>query len=250
MSRSLVGSSSSSTFGSPISSRSSCSRRRSPPDRSPTRVVSRSPVNPKSSSRLVAVTSFPEATWVTRRSRLTRSSTRSPAGSSLMACDRWPMSIVRPRLTRPESGARSPVSSRSRVVLPAPLMPIRPIRSPGPIDQERSSISVRSGMAYGHVGQVEHVLAEPGHGEPLQLQPVARRGLVLDQHVGRIDPELGLGGSGRGAAAQPGQLLAQQVLAPTGQLGGLPGPLGPRQHVRRVATVVGVHDAVVHLPDP
>ena len=68
MSRSLVGSSSSSTFGSPISSRSSCSRRRSPPDRSPTRVVSRSPVKPKSSSRLVAVTSLPDATWVTRRS--------------------------------------------------------------------------------------------------------------------------------------------------------------------------------------
>ena len=41
VSRSLVGSSSSSTFGSAASSRSSCSRRRSPPDRSPTGVHSR-----------------------------------------------------------------------------------------------------------------------------------------------------------------------------------------------------------------
>ncbi len=38
MSRSLVGSSSSSTLGSAISSRTSCSRRRSPPERSPTGV--------------------------------------------------------------------------------------------------------------------------------------------------------------------------------------------------------------------
>ena len=160
------------------------------------------------------------------------------------------MSIVRPRLTRPESGARSPVSSRSSVVLPAPLMPIRPIRSPGPIDQDRSEIRVRSGNAYGHVGQVEHVLAEPGHGEPLQLQPVPRRRLVLDQHGGRVDPELRLRGPGRGASPQPGQLLAEQVLAPGGQLGRLAGPLGPGQHVRRVAAVVRVDDAVVDLPDP
>ena len=49
MSRSLVGSSRNSTFGSSISSRSSCSRRRSPPDRSPTGVHCFSLVKPNCS---------------------------------------------------------------------------------------------------------------------------------------------------------------------------------------------------------
>jgi len=49
-SRSLVGSSSSSTLGPSMRSRSSCSRRRSPPDSSPTRVNSRSPLKPNRSS--------------------------------------------------------------------------------------------------------------------------------------------------------------------------------------------------------
>ena len=49
MSRSLVGSSSSSTFGSSISSRISCRRRRSPPERSRTSVRAFSPRKPKRS---------------------------------------------------------------------------------------------------------------------------------------------------------------------------------------------------------
>ena len=51
MSRSLVGSSSSRTFGSLISSRMSCSRRRSPPLRSLTSVRCFSPLKPKRSTR-------------------------------------------------------------------------------------------------------------------------------------------------------------------------------------------------------
>ena len=59
VSRSLVGSSSSSTLGSPSSSRSSCSRRRSPPDRSLTGVHCCSPVKPSRSTSWPAVSSLP-----------------------------------------------------------------------------------------------------------------------------------------------------------------------------------------------
>ena len=67
MSRSLVGSSSSSTLGSASSSFSSWKRRRSPPERSPMRAVSLSPVNPNRSSIELADTSCPVAVRVTRR---------------------------------------------------------------------------------------------------------------------------------------------------------------------------------------
>ena len=81
MSRSLVGSSSSSTLGSVSSSRSSWKRRRSPPDRSPSRAVSRSPVKPNRSSIEVAVIS-PSAVRVTRRIDSTVASTRASGSRS------------------------------------------------------------------------------------------------------------------------------------------------------------------------
>ena len=104
------------------------------------------------------------------------------------------------------------------------------------------------GDAYGHVGQVEHVLAEPGHREPVELQPVPRRRFVLDQHVGRVDPELRLGRPGRGASPEPASSLRSRFLRRVAMLGRLARALGPGQHVRRVPAVVGVDDAVVDLP--
>ena len=95
---------------------------------------------------------------------------------------------------------------------------------------------------------VDHVLAEPLGREPLQLEPVARRRHVLDQRVRGLDPELRLRGAGRRAAAQPGQLLADQVLPADLGGRGLPLALGLGQHVRRVAALVGVDDPVVDLP--
>ena len=96
--------------------------------------------------------------------------------------------------------------------------------------------------------QLEHLPAEPAGGEPLQAQPVPRRRLVLDQRGGRVHPEPRLGRTRRRPAAQPGQLLAHQVAA--AGVGGrrLPVALGPGEHVGRVAAVVGVDGAVVHLP--
>src|SRR3954454_11423454 len=130
MSRSLVGSSSSRTFGSPMSSRSSCSRRRSPPDRSPTGVHCRDAANPNRSARDDA-----EISWLPiramRATSCTASSTRSRPGSSVTCCDRYAGATVWPRTTRPASGSSSPTRSRRSVVLPAPFTPTTPIRSPG-----------------------------------------------------------------------------------------------------------------------
>ena len=91
-------------------------------------------------------------------------------------------------------------------------------------------------------------LAEPPGGEAGQRHRVARRRLVGDQRLGRLDPELRLAGAGRRAAAQPGQLLADQVQPAL--LGDRrdPRPLRPGQRVGRVAAVVGVHVAVGDLP--
>ena len=186
MSRSLVGSSSSSTLGSPSSSRSSWSRRRSPPERSPIRAVSRSPVKPNRSSIAVAVTSRPP-TDATRRIDSTESSTRCAGSRLSSACVRCASATVRPVRSRPASGGDSPASTESTDVLPDPLTPIStdPVpRSEPPgdvVDQVPSPARDR------RVLEVEHVLAEPGGGEPLQLDPVARRRLVLDQLRSRVD---------------------------------------------------------------
>ena len=95
---------------------------------------------------------------------------------------------------------------------------------------------------------VEDVLAEPLGGEALELDPVARRRHVLDQRVGGVDAELRLGRARRGAAPQPGELLAGEVLPARLGGGGLARALGLRQDVRRVAALVGVDRAVVDLP--
>ncbi len=135
MSRSLVGSSRSSTLGSVSSSLSSWNRRRSPPDRSPSRAVSRSPVKPKRSSSEVAEISCPSRVFVTRRIDSTVGSTRASGSISSSACVRYCIAIVRPCLTRPTSGASAPEMSESSEVLPAPLTPTMPMRSPGPMRQ-------------------------------------------------------------------------------------------------------------------
>jgi hypothetical protein len=100
----------------------------------------------------------------------------------------------------------------------------------------------------GGVQHVDHVLAEPRGRQPGELHPVPHRRDVLDQLVGRVDPELRLGRARRRAAAQPGQLLAHQVLPPCLGGSGLPVPLDALQDVRGVAALEGLDDLVVHLP--
>ncbi len=99
-----------------------------------------------------------------------------------------------------------------------------------------------------HALQLEHGLAEAGVGEAHQLGAVARRRHVGDELVGGLDAVAGLGGPGGGAAAQPGQLLAHQVL-PLGLLGGGdPLALCAGEDVVAVAALVLVHLAALHVP--
>ena len=190
----------------------------------------------------------PAAVRVTRCICSTESSTRSAGSRSSSAWVRCASATVRPLLDPAAVGSSSPASSRSTEVLPAPLTPTRPTRSPGPSRQVACESSCPLAADQVDVLEVEDVLAEPLGGEPLQLEPVARRRLVLDQRVGGVDPELRLRGAGRRAAAQPGELLAHQVLPPGLRGRRLPLPLGLGQHEGRVAAVVHVDDAVVHLP--
>ena len=86
------------------------------------------------------------------------------------------------------------------------------IRSPGPTCQVTSVSSGLSPAAQRDVVEVVDLPAEPGGGEPRERDRVPRRRHVGDQRVGGVDPELRLAGPGRRATAQPGDLLAQQVL--------------------------------------
>ncbi len=98
------------------------------------------------------------------------------------------------------------------------------------------------------VEDVDDVLAEPRCRHLLEHDGVARGRLVGDQLVGGVDAELRLRRTRGGAAAQPGQLLAHQVL-PLG-LGrrGVPVTLDALQDVGRVAALERLDDAVVDLP--
>ncbi len=158
---------------------------------------------------------------------------------------------VFPRLTRPASGRRCPVSRRSRVVLPAPLAPDHadPLagREPPRHVVEQGDVAPAR-VVDPDVLDVDDVLAQAHRGELLQGDGVAGRRLVGDELGGGVDAELRLGRARRGAPAQPGELLAGQV-APTllGDLGDAL-PLDPGQDPRRVAALVGVDDGVVDLP--
>ena len=145
-------------------------------------------------------------------------------------------------------GAGWPSSSRSSVVLPEPLTPTTATRSPGPSRQVTWSSRVRSPTASVTSSTSYTLLPSRRGGERLQPGRVPRRRLVGDQRLRGLDPEPRLAGPGRRAAAQPGQLLAQQVLPAGLGRGRLPGPLGPGQHVRGVAAVVPADRAVADLP--
>ena len=91
-------------------------------------------------------------------------------------------------------------------------------------------------------------LPSAGRREPHELDVVARRRLVGDEGVGGVDAEPGLARAGGRAAPQPGELLAQEVVAALGGDAGHPLALGLGEHVGRVAALVGVHLARVDLP--
>ncbi|CAB4940787.1 unannotated protein [freshwater metagenome] len=105
-------------------------------------------------------------------------------------------------------------------------------------------------VAVGHrdVLDVDDLAAEAAGGEAQQLDAVARRGLVRDQLVGGVDPELRLRRPGGRTPPQPRELLAQELPAPCVLGGLLAVALRTRQHVGRVAALVLVDGAVDDLP--
>ena len=100
----------------------------------------------------------------------------------------------------------------------------------------------------GRVVEVDDVLAEPGRREAHELDVVAKGWFVGDECVGGVDPELRLARPGGWPAAQPGELLAQQVVAPFGGHGGDPVALRLRQDVGGVPAVVLLDLAIDDLP--
>ena len=126
-SRSFVGSSRNRTLGLSVSARSSCSRLRSPPERSRALVLHSAPENQKlfmmaMSSGDPGIPRGPATSSCTVASRLKLSD----------PCSKYEVATVGPCLTVPIDGSLRSASKFTNVDLPAPLGPTMPIRSPGP----------------------------------------------------------------------------------------------------------------------
>ena len=246
-----MGSSSSSTLGSAISSRVSCSRRRSPPESCPTGVHCRA-------------AGKPEPLQHRRRGELAA----CPSRHVLRHLPRWPPARACPRQVgellasarraarcvpldrrRPPSSGRSPLSARSSVVLPEPLTPTMPIAVAGaepPGDVGRAACGRRSSTVASSSSSTVRPSRLVANAE--QLHRVARRRHVGDQRLGGLDPEPRLRRARGRPAAQPGQLLAGEVLP--ARLGGvgLPGALGAGEDPVGVAAQVALDPAARDLP--
>ena len=139
VSRSLPGSSRTSTLGSSMSTHMRARRRRWPPERSQIRVESSRFSKPRLSSIFSGVMGLPSMTkW--RRLWASSSETRqsSYGASASRRWSRMPKRTLSPILTLPADGRSLPVMRPRSVVLPAPFSPRIPRRSPGPMSQSMS----------------------------------------------------------------------------------------------------------------
>ena len=122
------------------------------------------------------------------------------------------------------------------------------MRSPGPSCQVRCLSSTLGPAWTVTSSRSKTVLPSRALANFISSLRVARRRHVRDQLVGRLDAEARLGRTGGGAAPQPGQLLAHQVL-PLGLLGGGDAlALGAGEDVVGVAALVLVDRAALHVP--
>ena len=246
--------------------RSSCSRRRSPPDssraRRPLSVAAQAEPVEQLAGRRGALGGIERAAHL--RDRLPRGQLRIEPGVTLMQVaqpDRLPPDdlaghaharLVRDRPTgllaaNHLTPGRQQVQQRAlaTAVGPDQADPLTRAEPPGHVVEQGP-------RAHGHadVLRLDHGLTEPRGRHPDQFHPVPRGRLTLDERVGRVHPEPGLAGPGGRPAAKPGQFLAQQVApSPVGGLGD-PGPFRPGQHIRGVPPVVGVHLPVGQFPGP
>jgi hypothetical protein len=229
-----------------MSSLSIWTRRRSPPDKSPTRVHCRSAVkHPDPQPNLLHRLADPLV-------RVDIGELLGQVGQphGLAPDDRSVR--VQPRAVRP--GNHSPGQRRQQRGLAAAVHPDDPDSVPGAEPPghlvNEATLAVAGADRQRNVLKVDHGLAQPGGGQPGQLDAVPGWRLGGDQRVGRVDPELRLGGPGPGPPLQPGELLTGQVAA--APFGGFLTALtfGLREHVGRVSAFAGVHLAPVDLPGP
>ena len=216
MSRSLVGSSSSRTFGSAEQQ----AQQLQPPPLAAGQVRHRRPLP-------VVREAEPLGQLATRTARRRRGwPCRGPPGSPRpparrravrsTSCDRCAERTVWPIRTVPVAGCSSPASRRSRCVLPEPLTPMMPIRSPGPTCQVTWSSRVRSPTVTVTSSRSTTVRPRRRWASARSSTRRARRGDVGDQRLGRVDAELRLGRSrGRArAAARPVPCAAGSAAGP------------------------------------
>mmetsp|Transcript_33632 Transcript_33632/g.56501 ORF Transcript_33632/g.56501 Transcript_33632/m.56501 type:complete len:218 (-) Transcript_33632:1138-1791(-) len=141
-SRSLVGSSRMRKFGLASSTVAICKRRRSPPLRLPARCCCRDRENPTFSStvsglRLPHSPSFPPS-GTASTNFVIYSRIFSFSGTIGGSCSRKPNFMVSPMSRVPVLSGKRPDSICNKVLLPAPLGPTTPMRSPGENSQLRS----------------------------------------------------------------------------------------------------------------
>ena len=98
------------------------------------------------------------------------------------------------------------------------------------------------------VENVDHLLAEARHREPLELELVSERRNIGDELARGLDAELGLGASRLRSAREPGELFAGHVAPALLGHRREPVALHALQDVGRVAAFKGVDARVVHLP--
>ncbi len=254
MSRSLVGSSRSSTFGSSSSSSSSWK---------PAPLATGEVTDPGGQlvageaealqHRRSAVISAVGDLGDPPRTDSTIGSTRAVGSRSSSCVQVRAVATVRRCLTRPAAGrdgAREQAPAPS--VLPAPLTPTMPTRSPGPSRQVACRSSARSPRHQVDVLDVQgYVLAEPLGGEaaaaPAGRAAAARpRSARWRRRCGTSASRCAPGARGAARRAPCGPGSAGVCLAG----GGLAAALRLGQHVGGVAALVGVDRTVVDLPGP
>ncbi len=240
MSRSFVGSSRSRTFGSSMSSRVSWSRRRSPPERSPTRVCWRGPVNPSRWASWDAESSLRPSRTVERTSSTASMTRRSAhASSSRTSWVRNPSRTVTPTLRRArrerhlagEGTQQGRLAGPVDADQPDPVARCRAARCTGSRSTRSPTVSVASSRSTTSLprrvaaNRMSSTSSRGGGSSAMSAFAASMRNFGLLVRAGR-------------AAAQPGQLLAQQVVAALGEHPGHPLALGLGEDVGRVAAVV------------
>ena len=157
---------------------------------------------------------------------------------------------MRPCFTRPTVGASSPDSSPSTEVLPAPLTPTMPTRSPGPSRQVACDSSVRSPRRRSTSSTSSTSL--PSRWVANRCSSIRSRGggtssmSAFAASIRNFGLDVRAGGPRRSQASSLRTRFWRRCL----RGGRLPRPLGLGEHERRVAALVAVDDAVVDLPGP